>query len=874
VSELEVQLRFAAEFALFLVAAAGAGFAFLRADLLVERPARRTIVALGFASLAVASYLRGTQVLEADAAAVLGARLVGVVLLAVGSLGWRRGRGGRDLLWVGIVALACAEVATMADAQATADVVRGAGALGIGAALVLAGSRSIPARIAATSSAILLVAITAVSVALSAVISANVEDEALRRYSARAATEAVAAGDEAVAALQSANLLAGGVEVNQGALQRIALLQDPALPPERAAEERALLTRGISEAMEALTAGVGARLGPTIVVGVDGSVLATTGDEVVSTALAGSRLSEQVRATRFPAQSVGVAAGQPLAIGAAPVRTSPASLLAVVITTLRLDRDYLAVRAVPLEQEAPGVGMAILDRDGVLASHGPVPEPGVLVEVGADALDGEQVASRSAAGYLFVAHAVQAADGTAVAAVVLSVPRSQIDATREDLYQVLFLVAMGASVVALALAALAGERIGSGLRSLTIAAQRIEAGDLTARAEVGSDDEIGVLGTTFDSMAASLATVTEDLRRAAEEEAELRARLQAVVAGMGEALVALDAEGHVTDFNPAAEVLTGLAAGDVVGRPAAEVLALVPADGSDWAARLSHPTVESWGGAATVVGRSGREVPVVVSAGSLRGAGGDVIGAVLVLRDVRREREVERMKTEFLSNISHELRTPLTPIKGFSSILRSRDLPAERTRGFAGEIHTAANQMERVISQLVNFATIGAGRLSLDLVPTEPRVLVDDAVTRWRARTEGSHRIVRRVAKGLPPVLVDRGYLDQVLDELLDNAVKYSPGGGTVRVAAAMDQASEGGGARLRLSITDEGLGIPPDRLQSVCEDFTQVDASATRRFGGLGLGLALVSRIVGAHGGDLECESRVGKGSRFSLLLPMYDGS
>lgn len=873
-SEFEVQLRFAAEFALFLVAAAGAGFAFLRADLLVERPARRTVVALGFAGLAVASYLRGTQVLEADAAAVLGARLAGVVLLAVGSLGWRRGRGGRDLLWVGIVALACAEVATMADAQATADVVRGGGALGIGAALVLAGSRSIPARIAATSSAILLVAITAVSVALSAVISANVEDEALRRYSARAATEAVAAGDEAVAALQSANLLAGGVEVNQGALQRIALLQDPALPPERAAEERTLLTQGISEAMEALTAGVGARLGPTIVVGVDGSVLATTGDEVVSTALAGSRLSEQVRATRFPAQSVGVAAGEPLAIGAAPVRTSPASLLAVVVTTLRLDRDYLAVRAVPLEQEAPGVGMAILDRDGVLASHGPVPEPGVLVEVGADALDGEQVASRSAAGYLFVAHGVQAADGTAVAAVVLSVPRSQIDATREDLYQVLFLVAMGASVVALALAALAGERIGSGLRSLTTAAQRIEAGDLTARAEVGSDDEIGVLGTTFDSMAASLATVTEDLRRAAEEEAELRARLQAVVAGMGEALVALDAEGHVTDFNPAAEVLTGLAAGDVVGRPAAEVLALVPADGSDWAARLSRPTVESWGGAATVVGRSGREVPVVVSAGSLRGAGGDVIGAVLVLRDVRREREVERMKTEFLSNISHELRTPLTPIKGFSSILRSRDLPAERTRGFAGEIHTAANQMERVISQLVNFATIGAGRLSLDLVPTEPRVLVDDAVTRWRARTEGSHRIVRRVAKGLAPVLVDRGYLDQVLDELLDNAVKYSPGGGTVRVAAAMDQAPEGGGARLRLSITDEGLGIPPDRLQSVFEDFTQVDASATRRFGGLGLGLALVSRIVRAHGGDLECESRVGKGSRFTLLLPMYDGS
>jgi PAS domain S-box-containing protein len=878
VNELDVQVRFAAEFALFLVSAAGAGFAFLRADLLVARTSRRAMVAVGFVGLAAAAYLRGASVLDDDAAAVVGVRLGAVALLALASLGWRRGRGGRELLWLGLLALLVAEVAASGDQWRLADVARGIGALGLGAALVAASSRSIPARIAATSSAILLVVITTVAVALSAVISANVEDEAIRRYGARAATEAVAAGDEAVAALQSANVLATAMADNATLLALLERLLSPDTPPEQAATERANLTEVMVGFFDRLAAGAETRTGPSLIIGPGGEVLATDADELTSTALAGSRVTEQVLATRNPAQSVAVVAGDPLAVGAAPIEVRPAGggarLLGVVLTTVRLDEGYLAVRAAPLETEAEGIGVALVDRSGVLTGHGPIGDVSAVLDRAAAALEGASDAAATSGEHFVVAQPIAAADGSPVAAFVLSVPRGQIDATREDLYRVLFLVAIGASIAAVALAAVAGERIGAGLHRLTTAAARIEGGDLDARADVRSDDELGILGTTFDSMAASLGSMTEDLRRAADEEAELRARLEAVVAGMGEALVALDAGGRITDFNAAAEVLTGVPAGQALGRRLDEVVDLVADDGTDWSERLRRPPLESWSGAGTAVQRSGREVPVAVSAGSLRGPGGDVVGAVLVVRDVRREREVERMKTEFLSNISHELRTPLTPIKGFSALLRSRELPADRTRGFAEEIHTAANQMERVISQLVNFATIGAGRLTLDPVPTEPRTLVDEAVARWRARVDGTHRIVRRVAKGLPPVPVDRGYLDQSLDELLDNAVKYSPTGGTIRVAASLDDAANAGAPRLRLAITDEGVGIPPDRLQSIFDDFTQVDASATRRFGGLGLGLALVSRIVRAHGGELECESRVGKGSRFTLLLPMEPGS
>ena len=431
----------------------------------------------------------------------------------------------------------------------------------------------------------------------------------------------------------------------------------------------------------------------------------------------------------------------------------------------------------------------------------------------------------------------------------------------------LFLLALFGAVFAAGMGWIVSRRLVAPIRSLTEAAAAVREGDLTARPRILTRDEVGDLGRTFNEMTISLSAQSAQLREAATVQARLRARLEALTASMSDALVAVDSDGKIVTFNPAAERLVGRDVADVTGLPLDQVLLGRGPGEVEAAEALGAPNGQEIIAVQVLLStRGGRWTPTSVTAAPVRDSGGRVLGRVFVLRDVSREAELERMKTEFLANVSHELRTPLTPIRGYAEVLARRDVGRESTRKFAEQILSSTSRLERIVGMIVDFAALDSGRL----VPRTEAVavvdVVDEVLETWRAR-DGERDFRRRVPATLPPVAVDRAMLVRCLDELLDNAVKFSPGGDPVVITAALEPTEP---VQVRLSVRDRGVGIEPETAVRVFSDFYQVDATETRHFGGLGLGLALVRRILDSLDGDARVESEVGKGSTFHLLLPV----
>jgi two-component system, OmpR family, sensor histidine kinase VicK len=456
-----------------------------------------------------------------------------------------------------------------------------------------------------------------------------------------------------------------------------------------------------------------------------------------------------------------------------------------------------------------------------------------------------------------------------VAVLALSSPASIVADTRSDVTKALFLVAMIAAGIAMALAWYSGRRITRPIQQLTATARAVRGGDLEAQAPVGGEDEVGQLGETFNEMTLSMLRLTEDLRLAAREEQQLRGRIETIIESMADGLVAVDADRNVLAFNREAQELTGLSPDEALGHAVSEVVCVTNAKGDP----IDLPIYALGAGATSGVflQREGHDpIPVAVTSALLPDDAGDIAGAVAVIRDMTREREIERMKSEFLSNISHELRTPLTPIKGYAEILTNKEVPADKVKKFTQGILDSTARLERIVELLVDFSAMEAGRLAPKSTPVNIGELVRKLGEETEERTP-RHDVVMDIKSRLPKVVGDERLLRRSLEEILDNAVKFSPQGGTIRleVKGVAKGNGQGKSRGVSVSISDEGIGIEPENLKRIFSDFHQLDGSETRAYGGLGLGLAFVQRIIEAHDGQVDVDSRPEEGTRFTVTLP-----
>lgn len=352
--------------------------------------------------------------------------------------------------------------------------------------------------------------------------------------------------------------------------------------------------------------------------------------------------------------------------------------------------------------------------------------------------------------------------------------------------------------------------------------------------------------------------IEEGLKRALAAAEEARDKIDAILRSAGDGLLVADTAGNLTLLNEAAADLLCARSENVLGRPVISVMA-ERLDGSKGVPPLLEEGV--WDLALF----EGEERPRILQARSshIRDSAGRISGVVISLQDRTRDREIDRMKTEFISTAAHEFRTPLTSIQGFSELLLSRSLsPAER-REFLLYIHEKAQALGRLVGDLLDIARIESGqalRLERRLWPL--REILRQVAPLMRSDSP-RHRFRVRLADAGGPLPVDRDKIGQVLENLLSNAIKYSPEGTLVRIVGRRE------GVFYRIKVIDEGIGMTADQTARIFDKFYRADAS-NRAVGGIGLGMSIARSIVEAHGGEIDVCSRPGAGTTVSFTLPM----
>ena len=530
-------------------------------------------------------------------------------------------------------------------------------------------------------------------------------------------------------------------------------------------------------------------------------------------------------------------------------RASPADFRAF---TLRGSRPTASrVTVIAADGRVLGDSEVAVDDLPRVENHGARPE--VLAALAGGVGRDRRTSSTIGASLLYVALPIS--DGGRVIGVIrVALPVTAVTSSYAAIHRVMLAGGLVALAVAFGIGLFVARRVTKPVVQMQTIAHQMSEGDFAVRAPIRSPDEIGALGRALNGLAARLREKVHDLGHE-------QAKATAILDGMIEGVIAVDGRDIILLMNERARSMFGLDATRGEGKPFLEVIrntelheAFREGRGVD-GGNVSHRELRL---------ASPVERRLQVNAVPLR-LGANEVGVVMVLHDVTELRRLEQVRTEFVANVSHELRTPLTAIQGYLETLLAGALEEqEHARRFLEIVFRHTERLGRLLNDLMDLSNIELGRVALKLAPTRLDEAVDAvlAIIGPKAKS-GKVGLRSQLPRDLPPVLADRDRLVQILINLVDNAVKYTPEDG--RVTVRVQEPADGW---IEVDVVDTGIGIPPSDLPRITERFYRVDKARSRELGGTGLGLAIVKHLVFAHGGQLKIESEPGRGTTVRVWL------
>jgi two-component system phosphate regulon sensor histidine kinase PhoR len=503
-------------------------------------------------------------------------------------------------------------------------------------------------------------------------------------------------------------------------------------------------------------------------------------------------------------------------------------------------------------------GMVLGDSGLTISELRHVENHGHRPEVEQALAEGQGAATRYStsvrADMFYVAVPFQRSDVRGVVRVAM--PLSEVDSAVSRLRVILLVAGLVGLVCAVFISGVASHLASRPLQNLVRNARQWRSSGLSQRLPISSDDELGRLAGSFNELVGELDHTLKNL-------AGERDRLETILEGMTEALLALDPDDRVTHVNRAAMTLLGLSASPI-GQVLIEVLR-VPA----LAELIEHVHRERGAPAESELSLPASRT-VLARAAAVKSTG----NIILVMLDITEMRRLEKVRRDFVANVSHELRTPVAVIQANAETLIDGAL-SDPTRGpeFLSAIMRNAQRLARLVSDLLDLSRIESGNFPLEIQPTEVASAVQRAVESIRGLAARKRLTVDAKVGDEFQVLADSSAFDQILTNLIVNAVKYTPDEGHVEIRAERGPLASSGTSTIHIDVCDDGTGIEPRHRARIFERFYRVDPGRSREMGGTGLGLSIVKHLVVAMHGEVYVTDNPTGGSVFRVTLPAATG-